>query len=82
LRVAEETKLTRLQVYKWFHARHEKKIQENALVGINMDQTIVFTVTGKDDKCLQPIFKIERVPKTVIGRLDNQESNDWQSSLV
>jgi hypothetical protein len=80
---ADKTKLTAQQVNKWIfdqRERERKKVFEN--LGINMDQTIVFTVTGKDDKCLQPIFKIERVPKTAIGRLDNQESNDWQSSLV
>ena len=68
LLVAKKTKLTAQQVNKWIfdqRERERKKVFEN--LGIIMDQSIVFTVTGKDDKCLQPIFKIERVPKTVIG---------------
>ena len=61
---------------KWIfdQRERERKVFENRF-GTRKDQTAVFTVT-KGDKCLQPIFNIERVSKTVIG-LTGQPEVKW-----
>ena len=66
LLVAKKTKLTAQQVNKWIFDQRERERKVLKNLGIIVDKTAVFTVT-KDGKCLQPIFKIERIPKILIG---------------
>lgn len=64
--IQEKTGLTAQQLNKWIH---DQKMRETKDLidrfGIRPSQAILFTVI-KDDKCIQPIFKLERCKENII----------------